>query len=557
MFRFFRKHSWILVVTLTLTIISFVVFMGKAPSRSANGRAAGDFGVIYGHTITADMFARARNDFLIYYWIQTGEWADRSPRVTPLQLDAQVYQYLIKDLKAQDLGIHVDEDSVATIASDILRSPGLLREFGTTQPVPPTTFVQQVLNPMGLTAADFEHSVRAQIADNQLVELLGLPGALMTPQEADKLYDQENQQVSAQAVFFSASNYLSSITVPPAVIGEFYTNNVAAYREPDRVVINYVAFDMSNYLAQAKAELARTNFEDNVESVYEKYGSTEFADQKTPEAAKAKIRDLLIKRRALQDADLQANDFVTALYAMSPVNPENLATLAKQRNLQVITSAPFGQSTGPLDFDAPAALTKAAFQLNSDSPYTGPIPGEDAIYVIALDKQLPSAIPSFDEIRGQVTRDFEMQEAIAQARTAGTNFIYNAAVQSAMGKKFAQIAAAKGLTAVDLSPFSLSSSEVPGLDGRAELSEIKQAAFTTQPGKISRFFPTQEGGFILSVQSVLPVDQSEKSAEFPKFLAQARRAGENEAFNLWLGAEFNREIRSTPFLQEEQAAGAK
>jgi hypothetical protein len=558
MFRFFRKHSWILIVTLSLTIISFVVFMGKGPSSRSGGLVGGgDYGTIYGHPVTADMYDQAKREFAISYWEQTFQWPERNPSMTPLQLDQEVYSYILMNLKAKDLGIYVDDDSAAAAASMLLSSPALMHAFGTTEPVPAASFIQQVLVPEGMTNIDFENSVRSRATINQLVDLLGLPGSLMTPQEAGALYDQENQEVSAQAVFFSASNYLSPVALSPAVVGQFFTNNMAAYREPDRVQITYVAFSASNYLAQAKAEWAKTNFDDMVDSIYDRYGSTEFADQKTPEAAKAKIREYLINHRALSDAGSQANDFVSALYALSPAKPENLAALARQKNLPVFTSAPFDASSGPVDFDAPAALTKAAFQLDADSPYTGPIAGSDAVYVIALAGQLPSGIPPFDEIRDRVTRDLEFQQALLRAQTAGTNFYYSAEVQLALGKKFGPVAVASHLTPVSLSPFSLSSSEVPELGGHAELGQLKQAAFTTSPGKLSRFIPTADGGFILLLQSVLPLDQSKKAADFPQFLAQARRARQNEVFNLWLNTELNRELRNTPFFQEEQAAAAK
>jgi hypothetical protein len=556
MFRFFRKHSWILIVTLSLTIISFVVFMGNRGPSAANGPGGRNYGTIYGQTITSDMFDEASREFYISYWEQTGEWPDHNPSFTRLQLEQQVYSYVLMQLKAKELGVHVGDDAAATAADGLLRSPALLRMFGTSQPIPAATFVQQVLVPEGLNAADFERSVRARVAINQLVDLLGLPGALLTPQEAATLYDREYQDVSAQAVFFSASNYLAHIATAPAAVAQFYTNNMAAYREPDRVQVNYVVFNASNYLAQSKAEWAKTNLEDNVNAVYDKYGATEFADEKTPEAAKAKIRELMITRRALSDATSQADDFVSALYAMSPVKPENLAALAKQKNLPVFTSAPFGQNAGPQDFDAPETLAKAAFQLNADSPYTGPIAGSDAVYVIALANQLPSEIPSLEDIRYRVTRDFEMAQGVAYAQRAGTNFYFSAAVQLAAGKKFAQVAAADDVPVVVLSPFSLSSAEVPELEGHAELGQLKQAAFTTPPGKISRFVSTADGGFLLYVQSLMPVDQSKKAADFPQYLAQARRARQNEAFNLWLNTELNRELRNTPYFQEAQTAAA-
>jgi parvulin-like peptidyl-prolyl isomerase len=107
-----------------------------------------------------------------------------------------------------------------------------------------------------------------------------------------------------------------------------------------------------------------------------------------------------------------------------------------------------------------------------------------------------------------------------------------------------------------LAPFSLSSSEVPELGDHADLGQLKQAAFTTPPGKISRFVPTADGGFILYVESLLPVDQSKKSADFQQYLAQVRRARQNEAFNLWLNTELNRELRNTQFFQDEQQANA-
>jgi len=559
MFRFFRKHSWILIVTLTLTIISFVIFMGKGPSRAGNGGSGGDYGTIYGHEINATMYDQARRDFFIAYWEQTHEWPDKSQGMTPDQLEQQVYSYLLMQLKAKDLGIHVGDDAAATAANNLLRSRDIMQLFGASQPVQPQAFIDQVLAPEGLTATDFLRAIRARVAINQLVEVLGLSGTLITPQEAGSLYDREYREYSAQAVFFSASNYLSRVTASPAAIAQFYTNNQAAYREPDRRQVNYVVFNESNWVAQSKAEWAKTNFEETVESVYEKYGNTEqFAGGKTPEDTKAKIRELLINRRALADAASQANNFVSELYAMTPVIPQNLATLAKQKNLPVLTSAPFGESTGPEDFDAPEALTKAAFKLNADSPYTGPIPGSDAVYVIALANQLPSSIPSLAQIYPRVAQDFETQQAVALAQQAGTNFYFTAAIGLATGKKFPQVAEAHGVTAVFLSPFSLSSSEVPELGDHAELGQLKQAAFTTAPGKVSPFVPTADGGFILYEQSLLPVDESKKAADFPQYLAQARRARQNEAFNLWLNTELNRELANNTYLQKQaQAQAAK
>ncbi len=277
-------------------------------------------------------------------------------------------------------------------------------------------------------------------------------------------------------------------------------------------------------------------------------------DAKTPEEAKAKIRELILRQSAAAAAAEQARQFVTELFAMDPVSPENLVTLAKQKGLALHTTAPFDAADGPEEFSAPAELTKIAFKLNADSPFSKPIPGKDAIYVIGLARQLPSAIPPLDQIHARVVEDFQNREAAVKAQIAGTNFYYTAAVQLAAGKTFAQAAVAAGQSPQALTPFSLSSQEVPEAGDRAELRQLKQAAFTTQPGHLSSFFPTADGGFVLFVQSLLPVDEAKKKSELPQFISQVRRGRENEAFNLWLQTEANRELRNTP-LRDEMAGG--
>jgi hypothetical protein len=78
------------------------------------------------------------------------------------------------------------------------------------------------------------------------------------------------------------------------------------------------------------------------------------------------------------------------------------------------------------------------------------------------------------------------------------------------------------------------------------LNQLKQTAFTTQVGHASNFEATGDGGFILFVQSQLPVDPTTMRADLPQFTAQLRRARQNEAFQEWLNTEANRELHDTP-----------
>jgi hypothetical protein len=124
----------------------------------------------------------------------------------------------------------------------------------------------------------------------------------------------------------------------------------------------------------------------------------------------------------------------------------------------------------------------------------------------------------------------------------------------AAGSSFASACVAAGLSPQVLPPFSLSTRELPQLGELAELNQVKQAAFTTPVGQVSAFEPNNAGGFVLFVQSQLPVDQAVMNAELPQFITSLRRARENEAFNEWLQVQASRDLSDTPLARRAAAA---
>jgi len=560
MFRFFRKHSWILIVVIALTVISMLWFMGT-PNRGRGNGSGGpsDWGTIYGHEVSQQEVTQSRNDFEIYCRFFRGAWPEVGPNLTQFDIDKQIFQNLLLTLKAKNLGIVISDQATATAAQEMLSSTDLNRNLGnrSSQPVDMRTVVEQVLQPHGLTDLDFQHFIRTQLTIEQLQLSLGMPGALVTPQEAESLFDHDHQQASVQAVFFSASNYVNRVTASPALVGQYFTNYMAYYRLPDRIQVNYIWLNITNFLDQSKAEWAKTNFDAVVDAAYRQSDAAQFPDAKTPDAVKAKIRDILIKRRALQDANVIAQNFVTTLFALDPVKFDNFITVAKQKGLTVHTSAPFGQNGGDAEFPNAPDVPKAAFGLSQETPFANTILGEDGLYLIGLQAQIPSSMPAFNEIAGQVTRDYQNQEAIAMARSAGTNFYYSAAVLTASGQTLAKAAVAKGITPIEPEPFSLSSSDIPEIGDHAELGAFKQATFSTPVGKLSQFVDTADGGFVVYVKSLSPPDAANKATELPKFVSQLRRGRENESFAIWVNSEANRESAHVPLLQRDMAAPQK
>jgi hypothetical protein len=543
-----RKHSgWLWGIIIVATVISFL-FWGAAPAtRNSGGGGEGNLGLIAGRKVTPAAYFGVEHEVYIYHWLRFHQWPDRDPNYSAADLRRDVYVRLMLIQRGQDLGIRIGDDVVATVANQILSSPNLAQALGINgQSVPLDGFVKAVLQQKGMDAGDFENLVRHDLVIDQLRQAMGLTGELITPQEAAAVYERQNQELSAQIVFFSASNYLASVLVTPAVVSQFYTNYLAEYRLPDRVQVSYVAFSLTNFMAGAEQKLSKTNLNLQVEAIYRQYGTNAFPEAKTPEEAKGKIRGVLIRQQALSDARQQADEFANAVFNEDPVRPENLAAVAKQKGLAVQLTAPFGSEYGPEEFTAPEAFTKAAFGLTPDEPLAGPIIGRDAAYVIALAKQLPSEIPPLSQIRARVTRDYQLHEATLLAQQDGTNFVRTLQSGLAGGDGFLSVCTTARLRPEVLPPFSLSTTDLPELSNRVTLNQLKSVAFATPIGQASNFEATDDGGFIVFVKSQLPVDITAMNANLPQFTAAVRQQREAAAFYNWLERTGSRDLRNTP-----------
>jgi SurA N-terminal domain/PPIC-type PPIASE domain len=488
----------------------------------------------------------------IDFFFKYGNWPEQDPQMTHQMLEQSIYVRMMEIQKAAELGVHVSDDQAQKAAANILRSPALQRAFGVeNESVPMSEFVSRILEPNRMTADDFENYVRDDLAIEQLRQLYGVPGELLTPQEATNEYIRENQQYSAQIVFFSASNYLDRVSVSPKDVGEYYTNYMADYRLPVRVKVNYVLFSVTNYLAAAKTQIGTSNLDLEVQNIFaEKGGMQLVPDAKSTNEALAYIRDVLVRRQALQNASTDANNFVQSVFNMQPVSPENLATAARQNGLTVEHPAPFAADYGPSEFTAPADFTKAAFELTSESPISLPVSSPNGIYILALEANLPSEIPPLEQISSRVADDLRTRLATLTAQHAGTNFAARVPIQMAVGKSFEAVGFADGLEPLVLPPFSLATQDVPELDNHATFNQLAEVAVSTPVGTTSGFMPTEDGGFVLYMQSRLPIDDVKMATEMPEFTARLRESRAQQAYSQWIQHEANHELRNTPLAKE-------
>jgi hypothetical protein len=542
MFGTIRKHqTWLWAVIITLTVISFVVYFSPYSRMNAGfSRQYSGYGSINGEKVTDQMYRDAYREWDLHTFLNSGHWLNEDRKRTDPETEQQeVYRWLLLNQKQEQYSIHVSDSDTADMARQILT-----QRFG--REASPAVFIQRALQPRGYGVGDLERYVRHFVGLNELINAVGVAGRLVTPQEAQELYQRQNQQLATAAVFFSASNHLDSVVATPDQISQYYSNRAGSvYAVPERVIVDYVKFNVTNFLPQAQTDLS-SNLNEVVESNFQQLGTNGVPGTKTPEEAKAKIREQLLRRQALMNAAGKAKEFYQTLSAIESAKPENLRIVAASNGLPVSVSAPFDAQEGPKDLEVPAEFAKLAFALTPEEPFSQPIAAPDGIYIMSLNKRLPREIPPLDQVRARVVADYKHGQAMNLAHQTASAFYATWTNASAQGKAFTNICAEQNVKPVELPPFSLSTQHLPEVEDRVSLTQLKQAAFGTQPGKLSPPMQAVDGFFVLYVKNKLPLDQEKMKADLPAFVNNVRRERQQEAFDEWLRREVERGLLDTP-----------
>lgn len=547
MFGTIRRHQqWIWVPVVVIVCLGMVIFFlpevdtwfqsgfSSGPSSKNSYMISGKPVTIAGREVSQNEVYNALKETQLAYFIRSGgrEW----PKADDRLIQEAIFRVFLVE-RMGEMGIDVSEQAAAQMARDRLGS------------YPYANFEKDILKANGLTAADFERFSTHEAAIQQLVSVAALDAKLLTEQEAELIYRRENQQMVASAAAFWTSNYLDQIKVEPEAVSKFFTNSMARYRIPERIQVSYVEFPATNYFVEADKELtAITNLSARIDDYYFQQGTNAFKDTNgvalAPEVAKENLRNQMRRDLALRAAHQKANDFGSQLMSeKDPNQAENLERLAAADGLEVKVSPPFDRFKGLEELNLPAAFRQVAFNLNPTQPIAfDPVPGTNAIYVVAYKKSVPSEMPAFEDIREKVTTDYKDFEAANLARSAGTNFYAKLTNGMAEGKKFLDLATQEQATIVKIPPFAPSTQTLTNLDERLELRRVQGLAMELDPGKVSPFTATRDGGFILSLEERLPIDPEKMKTELPDLMARLRQYRQTEAFNQW----FSKQAQNAP-----------
>ena len=530
MFGTIRKHStWLWIVVITLTIISFVIFFTPDVGRRAGAARDGTLGTINGRPVSQEDYNHAYREVTIQLGIE------QQARARGANFQQEVINRLILRTKLEELNVQVSEKALASFITTMptFRDP----QTGSFRKDAYDTFLRRLATEQGAGEEDFLRFLRTELGIRQLQELFGKAGTFVAPAEAEELYRQENEQFTTELVSFAPLDFVGKVKATGTNLSQFYSNRMALYRVPDRLVVNFVKFDFTNYLADADAEMAKiTNLDARIDAAYQQADPKIFMDTNNvplpADRAKAKIKADERDRLAALAARKAANAFATELYNLDP-KLQVLPEFAKTKNVPVFESQPFSEFEVPAGLNVAENFVKQAFTITDQEPSRGPIQGADAFFVISLKQRIPSEIPSMENILQKVMDDYRTEETIKLARTAGEEFAAKVAAGLATNKSFEKICAESKVTARSVPAFTLNARSADGLGEGVSLFDLQNVVQSMSPGQASKFSPTREGGFVVFLKSRLPVSEDKLRQELPAFTAELRQRRQGQAFNEW------------------------
>jgi len=148
-----------------------------------------------------------------------------------------------------------------------------------------------------------------------------------------------------------------------------------------------------------------------------------------------------------------------------------------------------------------------------------------------------------------VTQEYRLQQATLAAREAGADFAKSFSENPTLATSFAEACAKANVQPVVITNISRSTPSLPAVESNVSLGQFKQVVFSTEVGQVSDFIPTQQGGFVVHVDAVLPIDETRRLEELPRFTEAVREGLQRDAVNLWFNTEAQRGLVNTPLFQ--------
>ncbi|MCF7848686.1 MAG: SurA N-terminal domain-containing protein [Kiritimatiellales bacterium] len=495
-------------IFLVVVIVAFVgVYTPGSGRRSAQRQEqqeAQRAGTLFGKEIDRQEFNGAYRSIYILYSMNSmmyGQRLEITPEVDTF-ITEQAWQWLATLKKARQLKISAHPDEVRAMIESERIFQGQNGQFDANIY---KRFANGFMASNRMTEQDLERLYTEQVIIRK-VHNMAAQGALVTEAEIKKAFHMYMDRLTVEYAAIPRA-VVKDVAVSDTEVEAYFEANKEQFRMPEKVMVQYVEFPVSNYLAgiEVTDEMATNHYEQNKYSyiIAPAEGAEPSAEPqfKPLEAVKDEVTAKLMKEKAQQKATDLADQFVGDMSDEAAT----FEAVAKKTGLKIIGNVPaFSKTETVKGVDPTAQFPQMAFTLQDDPDhyYSDPAIGDDAVYVLALVKKYDSFIPKLATVKEDVT-------AAARATAEEKAYVLESEkihqevkTTLAGGVAFTNAVAKYELEVKKTVPFTVST-QLTDEFGR----EIKSTAIFHNQGELCELIPTR-GSFLLAyVAEKIPGDE--------------------------------------------------
>lgn len=386
-----NAQGWIAWVIVGLIILTFALF---GIDQYARGDKAVVVAEVNGEDITATEFLTLYNRQKSRLEQQFGDMYDQVVKDEDLReqvLDALIESEVIRQWANQNHMMISDQQLAATIhGAEVFQQDGKFSE----------KVYEDILMRNGLNVARFEYEQRQFLLENQY-RALTQSSSFATASEVAQLAALQGQQRDVNYLRVDQRPFLKTVTVTPEEVAAYYEKNKPAYITPEQVTLEYLELSQADLAKQVPVtdELLKAYYDDN------KLLFT------LPEKRHAK-HILIAVEGDSDEAEAKAKEKIAEIQKKLAAG-ESFEELAKTYS-QDPGSAPSGGDLGSFEQGMMVpAFDEAVFSMQVGQ-VSEPVKTDFGYHLIKLESIEAKQTQPFDEVKEQVTQQYQMQEAEKQ-----------------------------------------------------------------------------------------------------------------------------------------------
>jgi hypothetical protein len=502
MMRFLRKHRNTLMIVIAVLAIPFVFYFNKT-DFSAKG--PDDFATVYNRKIT---MVEAQRSARLYGMAELlgmdtlaqglgGGGNDKNKSAMYFVLNLSILQH-----ETAQLGIQPTQSEL----TDFVRNLRAFRGASGFDSNKYREFTENILPANGFTDAQIEELATYALSFNRIKELVAV-GVSLPDSESKENYELQNGKLFVQAVRIHGGDFAKDIKVTDEDVQKYFEASKKEFMTEEKRKVEFVALALT--------------------------------DEQKKLTGKERI-DVLQK---LAD---RANEFTQALGEKGA----DFHKVATKFQLPVKATGEFTAAAADPQLKSDPQLSTGAFQLTAQEPNSEAVQTPDGFYVLHLASVVEARPLTLEEAKGKIvdaiknTRMREMAmnkgrsvaQELRESLTTGTplpSALEKAKVKAEKIPPFTLKEAFDQSNVIKSEPEAKAGSE-PKNNRPKDFNTIANAAAQVQPGEVSEFVPSEDGGMLVFVEKREPPDEAKYREDKAAFDERILRNKREVAFAEWL-----------------------